>query len=192
MGQTPETRTEARTETALVVETSVVHAGLGALVHAASGSATKPLGAHNKTAVAHFGENSATHARLEGTYTTSDPFTGEVLDSVPVDLSGVVEIGHTETFSNGFKIPQAVKDMVLFGLLGALRKDAHAKVMGILEARADGSLSKADADAAFMDAFNLSPAAVEAGKKHLAERRKVMGTRSPKVSVKGFTDASSE
>ena len=183
---------EARTETTLVVETSVVHAGLGALVHAASGTATNPKGAHNKTAVATFGENSATHARLEGTYTVSDPFTGAVIDSVPVDLSGVVEIGHTEAYSNGFNIPQAVKDMVLFGMLGALRDNASAKVMSILEARNDGTLSKADADAAFMDAFNLSPAAIEAGKKHLAERRKVMGTRSPKVSVKGFTDASSE
>ena len=183
---------EARTETALVVETSVVHAGLGALVHAASGTATNPKGAHNKTAVATFGENSATHARLEGTYTVSDPFTGAVIDSVPVDLSGGVEIGHTEAYSNGFNIPQAVKDMVLFGMLGALRDNASAKVMSILEARNDGTLSKADADAAFMDAFNLSPAAIEAGKKHLAERRKVMGTRSPKVSVKGFTDASSE
>jgi len=183
---------EARTETALVVETSVVHAGLGALVHTASGTATNPKGAHNKTAVATFGENSATHARLQGTYTVSDPFTGAVIDSVPVDLSGVVEIGATEEYSNGFKIPQAVKDLVLFGMLGALRDDASRKVMSILEARANETLSKADADAAFLAAFNLSPAAVKAGKKHLEERRKVKGTRSPKVSVKGFTDASSE
>lgn len=171
----PETRTEARTETDLVIETTQVHAGLGALVSKAPNSA-------NKVAVSHLGEDSATHARLVGTYTTTDAVTGAV-ETMPVDIAGTIEIGATETYSNGFMIPAAVKDLALFGMLGALRPAAQAKVMTILEARNDGTLAKADADAALLEAFNLSDAALAAGKAHLAARRTVKSTRAPKVRV---------
>ena len=130
MGQTPEPRTEARTETTtLGVETTMVPVCIEAI-------AKKMKGGDNKTAVAHLGEDSATPFHMETTLTVG----GETSTFVE---SGMIEVGASYERSSTTAIPLTA---VLHELGGVNSPQARKAINTAVEAaimRASGETAEA-------------------------------------------------
>ena len=106
MGQTPETRTEARTETTtLGIASSAVPVGLEAI-------AKKMKGGDNKTAVLHLGEDSATPFTLEAVLTVGG-------ESATFVESGHIEVGASYTRAQTTAFPVAKALHMALGVMGA-------------------------------------------------------------------------
>lgn len=153
MGQTPEPRTEARTETTTLGMTStVVPVGLEAI-------AKKMKGGDNKTAVLHLGEDSATPFILEGTLTING-------ETATISESGHIEVGASYTRAQTTAFPIAKALHMALGVMGAHSPQMLDAVLAGLTASAAGDDAEAALEAA---GFNLSAAAAERATAHMKD-----------------------
>ena len=169
MGQTPEPRTEARTETALVVEETTSLIGLQAIAKAMD----KGHGTSNKAAGLALGEDSATPFMLTGVLTVGE-------ETALIDESGhiIVERSFTRPQTTAFKTSNAMRDaLAVMGMHAPKMADA---IMASMLASKDGGDSAAALEAA---GFNISEAALERANAFMASLA-TASTRTVSAAVK--------
>ena len=149
--------TEARTLTDLVVEETTFSPAIEAVMKKSFPSSTQE-------ARLSLGEDSCTTFAFEGTYTVGT-------ETQVLSTTGTIEVGASYERSQTGKVPQVAKDLVFYSLLGALRPAAQAAVLNAVEGRIDDSITNDEAAQVIIDAFNLAPASLAAGKKAIADRR---------------------
>lgn len=171
MGQTPETRTEARTETTtLGITSTVVPVGLEAI-------AKKMKGGDNKTAVLHLGEDSATSFTLEGTLTING-------ETATISESGHIEVGasYQRAQTSAFKTTNAMRDAL--AVMGMHAPKMAEAIMASMLASKDGGDSAAALEA---NGFNISEAALERANAFMASLA-TASTRTVSAAVKVSLD----
>ena len=165
---------EAQTPTTLVVEETVVFPALEAIAKKVSKTSTDDA----RTIL---GEDSVTDFAFNGTLTVGS-------QTAIIDETGTIEVGASHVRSQTGKVPQNAKDVVFYSLLGALRPAAQKLVLDAVEGRMNGTMTNDEAGAQILEGFNLSPQAIEAGKKALAERP-LATKQTVKAPVKVHLDA---
>ena len=165
---------EAQTPTTLVVEETVVFPALEAIAKKVSKTSADDA----RTIL---GEDSVTDFAFNGTLTVGS-------QTAIIDETGTIEIGASHVRSQTGKVPSNAKDLVFYSLLGALRPAAQKLVLDAVEGRMNGTMSNDEAGAQILAGFNLSPEAMSAGKKALAERR-LATKQTVKAPVKVHLDA---
>ena len=171
MGQTPETRTQARTPTTLKVVETPVFPALEVIAKKVSKNSSQ-------AAIEAFGEDSCTPFSLQGTLEVDG-----VLQVI--DESGMIEIGtsYERAQTSAFKTTNAMRDAI--ALMGMFAPKMGEAIMASMMASRDGG----DSAQALADAgYNISKEALDRANAFMAELA-TESVRTVRASVKVNLDA---
>ncbi len=171
MGQTPETRTEARTPTTLKVVETPVYPALEVIAKKVSKNSSQ-------AAIEAFGEDSCTPFSLQGTLEVNG-----VLQVI--DESGMIEIGtsYERAQTSAYKTTDAMRDAL--AVMGVHAPKMCEAVMASMKASRDGGDS---AQALIENGFNISQEALDRANAFMASLASE-SVRTVRASVKVNLDA---